>query len=386
MDGESMERPRKKELQVYTRQNNVPQASPSDPIFPRPKPCISSNDNVPPQPTLPRNDEIDLNIGMDDILEKVNIHALLIKIINIPSMRNKVERFLKVQGEPGDPPILLQRNHFRQTNEEYTPFFISLELNNMCLNNCMHDSRASTKVMNYKVMKQLGLEIKIPYGNVCGIYSKSIGVYGLIEDMEVCLARYLEIVIAMDVVVLDVLDTWGMLLSRKWPTTLGGTLQMDLSYATIPIGYDALSILYNQPKKRTHVEDLESDFEFDTSLEEDDYEELLILILTLYDLPFVQEVDITYAVCPKREDYQRQLDKYKDKDLGSIIILKGGSETKLHEDDRINISLIMSCYSASCRLVKAPPNHKSSATTWESYTHCHLDVGHTLQGRLSHSR
>jgi hypothetical protein len=38
------------------------------------------------------------------------------------------------------------------------------------------------------------------------------------------------------------------------------------------------------------------------------------------------------------------------------------------------------CYSASCRLGKARPNHRTSSTTWESYTQCHLDVGPTLQG------
>jgi hypothetical protein len=54
--------------------------------------------------------------------------------------------------------------------------------------------------------------------------SKAIGVYGLIEDILVHLARYPKIVIVMDVVVLDVPDTWGMLLSRKWVATLGGTL------------------------------------------------------------------------------------------------------------------------------------------------------------------
>jgi hypothetical protein len=53
----------------------------------------------------------------------------------------------------------------------------------------MLDSGASTNVMTLKVMKQLGLEITRPYGNVCGIDSKSIGVCGLIEDLEVFLAK-----------------------------------------------------------------------------------------------------------------------------------------------------------------------------------------------------
>jgi hypothetical protein len=123
----------------------------------------------------------------------------------------------------------------------------------MWLKNSMLEYGASTNFMTLKVMKQLGLEITRPYGNVCEIASKFIGVYGLIEDLEIFLARYLEVIIVMDVVVLDVPNTWEILLYRKWVATLCDTLQMDLSYATIPIGDESHAIFYNQPKKRTHV-------------------------------------------------------------------------------------------------------------------------------------
>ena len=39
----------------------------------------------------------------------------------------------------------------------------------------------------------------------------------------------------MDVVVADIEPNFGMLLSRSWAKRVGGTLKMDLSYATIPI-------------------------------------------------------------------------------------------------------------------------------------------------------
>jgi hypothetical protein len=39
--------------------------------------------------------------------------------------------------------------------------------------------------------------------------------------------------VVMDIVVVDVPPKFGMLLSRSWIKILGGTLQMDLSYATI---------------------------------------------------------------------------------------------------------------------------------------------------------
>ena len=38
----------------------------------------------------------------------------------------------------------------------------------------------------------------------------------------------------MDVVVADITPKFRMLLSRSWAKKVGGTLQMDLTYATIP--------------------------------------------------------------------------------------------------------------------------------------------------------
>ena len=39
----------------------------------------------------------------------------------------------------------------------------------------------------------------------------------------------------MDIVVADVPPKYGMLLSRSWGAKLQGTMQMDMTYATIPI-------------------------------------------------------------------------------------------------------------------------------------------------------
>jgi hypothetical protein len=59
----------------------------------------------------------------------------------------------------------------------------------------------------------------------------------------------------MDVVIIDVPDAWGMLLSRKWTTTLEGSIQMDLSYATI-LTYDGTFVtLYRRFTMRHQVED-----------------------------------------------------------------------------------------------------------------------------------
>ena len=49
----------------------------------------------------------------------------------------------------------------------------------------------------------------------------------------------------MDVVVADVPPKYGMLLSRSWGVKLQGTIQMDETYATIPI-FSQLRRLYRE--------------------------------------------------------------------------------------------------------------------------------------------
>jgi hypothetical protein len=62
----------------------------------------------------------------------------------------------------------------------------------------------SINVMSLKVMEQLGLKTTRPYGNVCGIDSKRVKVYGLCEDVEVFLIDFPHISLLMDIVVIDV--------------------------------------------------------------------------------------------------------------------------------------------------------------------------------------
>ena len=67
------------------------------------------------------------------------------------------------------------------------------------------------------------------------------------------LAVNLDISLLMDIVVIDIYEVWGMLFSRKWGATVGGQLQMDLSYVTIAQSDGTPFILYKEPLYPTHV-------------------------------------------------------------------------------------------------------------------------------------
>jgi hypothetical protein len=77
--------------------------------------------------------------------------------------------------------------------------------------------------------------------------------------------------ILMDIVVANVTPKFGMLLSRSWIKILWGSLQMDLSYDTIPIfGGDHIR-LYREAQLAYIISDEENPtnhpiFAFDTDL------------------------------------------------------------------------------------------------------------------------
>ena len=116
----------------------------------------------------------------------------------------------------------MQSSDICRDNRDHQPFFITMLVNGILLHNCMFDFGASLCVMTKKVMNQLNLRVSRPYHNICAMDSKIIEVCGLIKDLQVHLAVHPDIMITMDIVVIDVLDVWGMLLSRKWGVDIGG--------------------------------------------------------------------------------------------------------------------------------------------------------------------
>jgi hypothetical protein len=129
----------------------------------------------------------------------------------------------------------------------------------------------------------------------------------------------------MDIVVIDVPDAWGMILSRIYSTTLGVLFSMDLTHAHIPMGDGTFQILYNREKNDRLVMDPDGhDYAY-----EYDYDVLPHTIE--YDsskLPFMKEDSIDMTL-PWTDQYKEKLAKYHGKEPRSIQILK--KEDEKHE-------------------------------------------------------
>jgi len=92
---------------------------------------------------------------------------------------------------------------------------------------------ASHNLIPKVVMEKLGLEITRPYHDLYSFDSREMRCDGLIKDMVVTLFQLPIKIIIMDVVVVEFPTNYGMLLSITWVGKLGGTMQMDMTYATI---------------------------------------------------------------------------------------------------------------------------------------------------------
>ena len=117
--------------------------------------------------------------------------------------------------------------------EDVPPFYFTLKIHDLLLHNTMIDSGASHNLMPNELMHNLGLDIIRPYKDLFSFDSRKVICLGLIKDLVVSLHQILEKSIVMDIVVVDVPKKFGMLLSRSWAAKLKGTMQMDMSYATV---------------------------------------------------------------------------------------------------------------------------------------------------------
>jgi ribonuclease HI len=76
--------------------------------------------------------------------------------------------------------------------------------------------------------------------------------------------------VVLDVIVADIPPKFGMLLSRSWAKKVGGTLQMDLSYATIPVFGGEQRRLYREVRLAYLVSDHENPTNHPIYVVEDD--------------------------------------------------------------------------------------------------------------------
>ena len=134
-----------------------------------------------------------------------------------------------------DKPAIVFSPMIQPADNNSPSFYVSLTIHDKILHNCLVDTRASHNLMPKAVMEELDLDITRPYHDLFSFDSRKVKCLGLIKDLAITLTQLSMKSMMMDIVVADVPPKFGMLLSRGWIKRLGGTLQNDLSCATVPV-------------------------------------------------------------------------------------------------------------------------------------------------------
>ena len=134
-------------------------------------------------------------------------------------------------------------------DSDVAPFYISLRVHDYVLHNAMFHSGASHNLMPKAIVEKLGLDITRKYHDLYSFDSGRVRGIGIIKYLVVSLDQIPTKNVLMDVVVADIPPRFGMLLSRSWGAKIKGTMQLDFSYAIIPV-FGQMRKLYREQKMK----------------------------------------------------------------------------------------------------------------------------------------
>jgi hypothetical protein len=195
--------------------------------------------------------KIKIPIPLANLVKNHVYRKQITKMINFSNLESQSD----VKNMEDDKPNITFGPHFEGARDTVTPFYITVKVHDRLLHNCMLDSRASHNVIPKSIMDILGLKITRPYGDIYSFGSRRVKCMGMIKDLVVTLAQILMKNVLMDVVVADIPPKYGLLLSRSWGAKLGGSLQLDMTYATIPIFGGQFRWLYRETQLAYTVSD-----------------------------------------------------------------------------------------------------------------------------------
>jgi ribonuclease HI len=200
-------------------------------------------------------DKAPYSFNFEAELQKIKIPIPLVELMKNEMFKRDILKTLDPQSVSqsadilniyDDKPTITLGQMVEDRDESCPPFYISLNIHEKTLHNCLLDSGASHNLMPKAVMDELGLEITKPYHDLFSFDSRKVKCLGMIKDLAVTLTQASMKTMMMDIVVADIPPKFGCLLSRSWMKRLGGTLQMDLSYATIPVFRGVNKRLYRE--------------------------------------------------------------------------------------------------------------------------------------------
>jgi hypothetical protein len=160
---------------------------------------------------------IKILVPLSELLKNETFKQSIMKVLQSPTSIVS-SNVISLQDEN---PAITMGPHIKDGSNASPPFYISLNVHDKILHNCLMESCASHNIMPKVVMEELGLEITKPYQDLYSD-SKKVKCFGLIKYLVVSLAQLPMKSVVMDIMLVDIPSKFGMLFSRVWDKKLRG--------------------------------------------------------------------------------------------------------------------------------------------------------------------
>jgi hypothetical protein len=107
------------------------------------------------------------------------------------------------------------------------PFLLTFDIFNRNLHNCLVDSGASSNVMPFSICKKLNATPLKSDKHVIQLNRTRVKVIGEMKDVMIIISTHPKFVQVIDIIVVDILEAYGILLSRDWSEKLNRYFSTD---------------------------------------------------------------------------------------------------------------------------------------------------------------
>jgi hypothetical protein len=139
------------------------------------------------------------------------------------------------------------------------PFILMFEVFSRNLHNCLVDSGASSNVIPLAVCNKLGAIPLKSDKHVIELDKTQVKVMGEHKDVMIRVATHHNFMQVIDIIVVDIPEAYGLLLSRDWFEKLNGYFSTDWAHLWIPLrGYKNMIKIDRERYLKNMVTDLET--------------------------------------------------------------------------------------------------------------------------------
>jgi hypothetical protein len=175
--------------------------------------------------------KIRIPVPLSELVKHEYFKRFLFKLLQSEPSSHSTD-LVNIQDEK---PSFIMGPLVEDRDDSSPPFYTSLNIHDKVLHKCLMDSGASHNIMPKTVIDELGLEMTKNYHDLYYFDSRKVKCLRINKDLVVTLFQLPMKSVVMDIMVVNVPPKFGMILSRSWIKRLGGTLQMDLTYDTVPL-------------------------------------------------------------------------------------------------------------------------------------------------------